>query len=96
MRVRQFRNAKNQFVISDKNKTVFQSYDSIIAIVEDGKLTLGQDWGYSKTTSKYLYLFLEDYYYTNEIWDALRKTNKKQGIQKLINNGYIKYDSNLC
>lgn len=86
---------KNQFVIKGDKKIVFQSYNSVIAILENGDLTLGCYWDYSTTTSKYLYMFLNEYYCTDEIYEALNKNNKKQAIQKLIDNGYIAYDENL-
>lgn len=49
----------NQFVINDGNKIYFQSYDSIVCKIENGKVTLGKDWNYSTTTSKHLYTFLK-------------------------------------
>ena len=33
----------------------------MIAKIENGTLTLGIDWDYSKTTLKHLYLFINDY-----------------------------------
>ena len=50
----------NQFIIIDDNgREIFQSYETIIAIVDDGEIILDNDaLDYSKTTSKYLYLFL--------------------------------------
>lgn len=63
----------NQFVIEDGNKTIFQSYNSIIVVIEnqevegsDGhkftckRVTLGKDWNYSRTTSKYRSKFLNE------------------------------------
>jgi|WetSurMetagenome_2_1015567.scaffolds.fasta_scaffold04048_23 hypothetical protein len=54
---------KNQFVIYDENKTIFQSYDSIICVKEQlidcQKITLDKNvWDYSRTTSKYRNIFL--------------------------------------
>ena len=44
----------NQFIIEDGGKTVFQSYDTIIAVKKNGKITLDKNyWDYSATTSKY-------------------------------------------
>ena len=44
----------NQLIITDGNKEVFQSYSSIIAVRENGKLTFDEEkWNYSSTTSKY-------------------------------------------
>jgi len=51
---------KNQFHITDDNGTrYFQSYDSIIARIKDGKVTLDAHyWDYSTTTGKYRNIFL--------------------------------------
>lgn len=51
---------KNQFIIKSGNKTIFQSYNSIIAVEEPGKPTLldKDKWDYSKTTGKYRNQFL--------------------------------------
>ena len=96
MKIKQFYN-KNQFIINDeeKQKIYFQSYNSMIAIYDRSKqrLTLGYDWDYSKTTSKHLYLFIDDYCFI-EGFNINSKT-KKQDIQKLINNGTIKYNEAL-
>ncbi len=49
----------NQFIITDGNKTVFQSYQSVIAIKEGDKVTLDKDkWDFSVTTGKYRNQFL--------------------------------------
>ena len=101
MKVEQFRN-KNQFVIyGDNNEITFQSYDSTIAIIEQGNLTLGCDWDYSNTTLRHLYAFLEEYYYDlnaelkSFLYD-LRISNKKgDKIRKAISNGLITYNENL-
>lgn len=55
--------AANQFVIYAEHKKIFQSYDSIIAIVDYEKktVTLGEDWNYSKTTGKHRNIFFKDY-----------------------------------
>ena len=50
--------ANNQFVVVNNGATYFQSYDSVIAKVEGSKVTLSEDWDYSKTTLKHLYIFL--------------------------------------
>lgn len=63
-KVRQFegRNGavKNQFIIEEGNKRIFQSYESIIVVQENGKPTLldKKTWDYSKTTGKYRNQFL--------------------------------------
>jgi len=66
VKVKQFRsltsgrNIPNQFIITDKDRTIFQSYDSIIAIKwNDGDIFLDKTyWDYSKTTGKYRNQFL--------------------------------------
>lgn len=48
------REVANQFIIEHEGKTYFQSYSTIIAVKEGGKLTLDKNyWNYSVTTSKY-------------------------------------------
>lgn len=49
----------NQFIIESSRQRIFQSYDSIIAIICDGQVTLDEnDWDYSVTTGKYRNQFL--------------------------------------
>lgn len=50
----------NQFTIQSELGNTFQSYKSIIAFVDrTGKVTLDEYyWNYSRTTSKYLSMFL--------------------------------------
>lgn len=49
----------NQFIIESDNKTVFQSYNTIVAIKENGKVILDSNaLEYSNTTLKYLKQFL--------------------------------------
>ena len=84
MKVEQFK-VKNQFIIRDTDKVIFQSYNSTIAMVEKigltkRQITLGADWNYSTTTSKYLYMFLEE-----EAGFTLYNINNKRAyIEKLI------------
>lgn len=97
MKVKQFIN-KNQFVIEGEGKTIFQSYDSTIAKIENRSLTLYPDWDYSKTTLKHLYLFLDyylcllDFDYRTLVLEVLNSSNKKQTINKLINKGLFVVD----
>ena len=52
---------KNQVVIHDGDKIYFQSYNTIIAKKEKGKIFLdAEKWDYSKTTGKYRNLFLNE------------------------------------
>lgn len=69
----------NQFEIIDGNKRIFQSYNSVICVVENGIVTLDEYyWNYSVTTSKYRNIFLGE---------STKETKKKinAGIYKLAN-----------
>lgn len=73
----------NQFVIENGNKTVFQSYNTIIAIKENGKVILDSNaLEYSNTTLKYLKQFLN----TNE--------SKKSLYEKIESGFYTTSDLN--
>ena len=53
--------ANNQYIIYQGNRTIFQSYNSIIAVKDrKGKITLGRFWDYSVTTGKYRNQFLNE------------------------------------
>lgn len=60
-KVNQF-HSKNQFEIISNGKRIFQSYNSIIAVIDQkGNVTLDTNyWDYSTTTGKYRNLFLGD------------------------------------
>lgn len=97
MKVQNFYN-KNQFIIFGGDAIVtFQSYDSIIAKIDkNGTLTLGNDWNYSKTTLKHLYLFINDYFsflgdFTQKLfgYEFNNSKNKRAYIQNLIDNEKI-------
>ena len=55
MQIRQFYN-KNQFILDDEKKIIFQSYDSIVAVIDkkSGEIVFGNDWDDSHTTRKHL------------------------------------------
>ena len=73
----------NQFIIDNGNKTVFQSYNTIIAIKENGKVILDSNaLEYSNTTLKYLKQFLN----TNE--------SKKSLYAKIESGFYTTSDLN--
>lgn len=95
---------KNQFIIEDDEKIAFQSYDSTIAIYDRKKclLTLGRNWDYSTTTSKYLYMFIYEYTYIKDEEENCfidyrlnNTTNKRAYIQKLIDRKVINYNKEL-
>lgn len=73
----------NQFIIDNGNKTVFQSYNTIVAIKENGKVILdSKALEYSNTTLKYLKQFLN----TNE--------SKKSLYAKIESGFYTTSDLN--
>ena len=62
MKVRQFEGyngpVRNQFILEGDGKVIFQSYSTIIAMKENGKIIIDNEAeNYSRTTSKYLYQF---------------------------------------
>lgn len=74
----------NQFVITDneRNAVWFQSYTSVIALVNNGILFLDKNkWDYSRTTAKYRNSFIRDYY-NSEYASA-------EGIKEGIKEGKI-------
>ena len=75
----------NQFKIATKNKTYFQSYNSVVASIDKatGKVELYKDWNYSNTTRKHLYKFLGDYGYKN--------LYNKKAIEAAIKQGEVSY-----
>ena len=106
MKIEQFK-TKNQFILRDyeNKKTYFQSYNSMIALINniDDTITLGKDWHYSTTTSKYLYMFLDEeasYTFTglngqDLCYELRTATNKRDYIKKCIEKGIIKYDGTM-
>ena len=92
---------KNQFIMEDDKKIIFQSYDSIIAIYNKKKETiiLGKNWNYSNTTRKHLYIFIDQELPLNENTKELINTkytnNRKKSIQELIDNKKINYKKRM-
>lgn len=74
--------AMNQFVIHDGDALIFQSYDSIIAVVdfENKEIILGADWDYSATTGKHRNIFFADYANIPDL-------ASKKGIENALKNG---------
>lgn len=79
----------NQYTIKVGNKLYFQSYDTVVACIESvgraGEVTLVQGaTEFSRTTSKYLYKFLEE--------NSLINTSylSRKGIAELIKRGDIR------
>lgn len=76
----------NQFDIQHNDVYCFQSYDSLIAVIKKGKLSLYSEWDYSNTTRKYLYLWLRLHGYG--------KYENKKDIKLAIKNGEIELIEN--
>ena len=71
--------ANNQVIIYTENSVLFQSYNSTICKIENGKTFLDENfWDYSKTTGKYRNIFLGE---------TKQETEKKikQGTYILLN-----------
>ena len=82
MKCRQF-HSKNQFLLEGEGKTIFQSYQTIIAKVEGGAVTIDTSAEeYSKTTSKYLYKFLNEY--------SAENISNKKDLLVAVKEGRIK------
>lgn len=94
MKVKNFY-SMNQFILEDKKKRTFQSYNSTILLYDKEKelVTLGKDWNYSNTTRKYLYLFIDEMIpyneKTKELINTKNERNRKEAIKKLINDKKI-------
>ena len=85
--------AANQFIMRNGNKTVFQSYSSIIVEInrETKTITFYPDWNYSKTTSKHRTIFLEDENIfclssAKEIEKAIKKGTCENGYKVILSN----------
>ena len=110
MKVEQFLN-RNQFHLYDDtlNVDILQSYNSKVVEITNNPgcyqcVKLGRDWDYSKTTSKHVYAFLEEYskcYIGNRqnkrkyIIDLLKEyqENREQFLDR--NNYAIVYDEEM-
>ena len=85
-------NRQKKDILTD---SIFYSYNTKIATIQQGVLYFTDFWNYSKTTSKYLYQYLDKEFdniteHQNEIKEALQSNNKKANFEKLIKNNIIK------
>lgn len=91
---------KNQTILENDKTIKFFSYNTLIATINKNRkndnLQFTSKWDYSKTTTKYLYQFLDEYkcQISNNIYikvvNALDSTNKKASFKNLIDSKYIK------
>lgn len=76
----------NQFVISGEGKTIFQSYNSTIAVIDWNEKTIkiGDDWNYSTTTGKYR----NSFFYDNDFSDMADTTKIRKVMKKVDEDGF--------
>ena len=77
------RKVPNQFIIESGNVYTFQSYASVIATVDfdNSIITLGGDWNYSTTTSRYRNKFFETL--------GLDELTDTASVREAIKNGEV-------
>ena len=73
--------AANQFVIRTKKATYFQSYRSVVCKLDGINIILSNNWDYSNTTRKHLYIFLRQNGYYN-------LSNAKE-VRNAIKDGWV-------
>lgn len=85
---------RNQYCIEGPGYTAFQSYNSLIAVYQDGQLVLGCHWNYSVTTAKYLWQWLRE-----NCWRVIRELpdgrTGAERIRKAIEAGLIIYNPEM-
>lgn len=92
------RTVANQLVIEDGNKIYFQSYDSLVAKIEGKVFTLGREFDYSRTTSKHLHTFMEEYalgilYRIQQEIPSYKSFSDM--LRKAIKKGIVQYDEDM-
>lgn len=80
---------KNQFVIHEENLIKFQSYDSLICIIDNDKkeVTLFEEWTFSPTTTKHFLQFFNDYMGYNATYQE--GALKRQDIENCLKHGEL-------
>ena len=79
--VKNMKGIPNQFEIYGKDYTLFQSYNSPIALIQNGKTYIFKNWNYSTTTGKYRNQFLNE--------------TKKETLAKLKSGVYVAVDFDI-
>lgn len=77
------RKVANQFIITDGNVYTFQSYNSVVAVVDfdNSTITLGGDWNYSTNTSRYRNAFFSEL--------GLDEMTDTASVREAIRNGEV-------
>lgn len=86
------REVANQFIIEGDGQTIFQSYNSTIAIIDWNEHTvkIGEDWNYSTTTGKYC----NSFFYDNCFSDMKDTKGIKKVMKEVDENGFaLTYNS---
>ena len=90
----------NQFVIDSDRYSFFQSYSSLVAAYDKNErsITLGQAWNYSKTTLKYLKMWLESDAFSAwaYIRDEYAGRTFSETIRKALDACVIEYDCDIA
>lgn len=86
------RKVANQFIITDTDTdtVTFQSYDSMIVEINNSTdtITVGADWRYSPTTSKYRNEFMIDNFFQSIATTEQFEAALKAGVVKADGAGY--------
>lgn len=88
---------KNQFVIDDGDKEVFQSYETPIAKKDNSGYTISSNYNYSVTTGKYFNQWLRSWGFNDDEIKKLKKwlTKANSGDTMEMLNVNIKYVEEL-
>ena len=78
--------AANQFIVKTKKATYFQSYESVVCKLDGNNIVLSDDWDYSNTTRKHLYMFLRQngYYDLSSAKEIQKAIKEKRVILKKV------------
>lgn len=87
MKVENLNGYANQFIIIGEEGTVFQSYDSKIALLkgdmgQQGLILYGDMWDYSATTRRHFKAFINEH-------TPFEYVNKAQWLKEIENNEFI-------
>ena len=85
---------ENQFILQDLDNNViyFQSYESLICKIEnDYKITLYGKFDYSKTTSKYLHQFLNEFT-CYDLYDFIKKNDIRKNKTLQFEKYFITFE----